>query len=306
MKIMTEKLMMEQKTMESADWKTTLQKWYLEMESGIELPGISSGIGELDLITDGFHPGHYMILAGGQGAGKTALALNFALEAAKQDICLYFTLETKKKQLVNRLLSSASDTNRLKMRNPIKWFNDRDWSQLTLAIQELADSQLHIFDKGMIKFNDIIMEILEAQEQSRDGRRILVIIDYLELLGGCLASPDYKMEMGKIHRSLKRIAHDMNVAIIGISSSLAGSLDEEIYQLPSYWSSKEHQEIVEHADLLAILADASIKPMEDQHHLPKQLMIAKHRNGPVGTLALTFDERSGKFHKISSSPHTHR
>ena len=265
------------------------------------LSGISSGFYDLDSFTQGFQKSDLIVIAGRPSMGKTALSLNISLNIIKnlQLPVLFFSLEMSKEQLTYRLLTheTSIDSTRLKTGNLYK----NDWIQLNTIIQNLSSLPLFIDDTPNPSIQDIKSKIKKILfEQTQLG---LIVIDYLQLMQNSKSSLlNRTQELSQITRSLKNLAREFHVPIIALSQ-LSRNVETRTNKRPILSDLRESGSIEQDADLVLMLYRESYYSSQNisisQH--PKnlvELIIAKQRNGPIGTLELEFDSKRTKFLNI--------
>ncbi|HYK74855.1 MAG TPA: DnaB-like helicase C-terminal domain-containing protein [Pseudoneobacillus sp.] len=270
---------------ENNSLKPDLFEWHKELfQNRKERFGIPTGFEDLDMLLGGFQPSTYMILVASPSAGKTSFALNLALHASEKDVCLYFIMEMSKQQLLKRAISVAADFD---TSNRIEHYTLKEKLQLTDAFQRLAHSNLHIFDSCKMNTSYIHSKIKEMRMRYGEEKRILVVIDYLQLLVGHSSIQNLNQELDKISIELKKVAHETSVTILALSSLKrpAKGTSHTLSELNDY---------EQHADIVGLLTS-------DRWSICKEaeLTITKHRNGNVGVLLFVFNKASGKF--ISST-----
>ena len=288
----------QQKLISSAE---LLSQVFLELKQKAlkpSLSGISSGFFDLDSFTQGFQKSDLIIIAARPSMGKTALALNISSNVIKNLNLpvLFFSLEMSKEQLIYRLLTNETNiTNfRLKTGNIYK----DDWMKLNTTIKYLSGLPLFIDDTPNPSINDIKTKIKKIIfEQNQIG---LVIIDYLQLMQNSKFKTENRtQEISQITRSLKTLAREFNVPIIALSQ-LSRSVESRLNKRPILSDLRESGSIEQDADLVLMLYRESyynLTKLDDEINLPDQveLIIAKQRNGPVGTVDLQFDSKQTKF-----------
>jgi replicative DNA helicase len=288
----------QQKLISSAE---LLSQVFLELKQKAlkpSLSGISSGFFDLDSFTQGFQKSDLIIIAARPSMGKTALALNISSNVIKNLNLpvLFFSLEMSKEQLIYRLLTNETNiTNfRLKTGNIYK----DDWMKLNTTIKYLSGLPLFIDDTPNPSINDIKTKIKKIIfEQNQIG---LVIIDYLQLMQNSKFKTENRtQELSQITRSLKTLAREFNVPIIALSQ-LSRSVESRLNKRPILSDLRESGSIEQDADLVLMLYRESyynLTKLDDEINLPDQveLIIAKQRNGPVGTVDLQFDSKQTKF-----------
>jgi replicative DNA helicase len=262
------------------------------------LSGISSGFFDLDSFTQGFQKADLIIIAGRPSMGKTALSLNISLNIIKdvQLPVLFFSLEMSKEQLIYRLLSNETDIPnfRLKTGNIYK----EDWVKLNRAIKHLSSLPLFIDDSPTPSISDIQTKIKKILfEQNEIG---LIVIDYLQLMENSKFKTENRaQELSKITRSLKNLARKFNVPIIALSQ-LSRNVENRLNKRPILSDLRESGSIEQDADLVLMLyRESYYNSTEKETELNlldhTELIIAKQRNGPVGTIDLQFNSKQTKF-----------
>jgi len=260
------------------------------------LAGLSSGFYDLDSFTQGFQKSDLIIIAGRPSMGKTALALNIGLNILKNSNkpVLFFSLEMSKEQLIYRLLTNETNISSLKLKTG-NLYKD-DWVKLNETIKILASAPLFIDDTPNLSMQDIKVKIKKVIfEQNYPG---IIIIDYLQLMQiSNNQTVNRTQEISQITRSLKNLAREFNVPII-VLSQLSRNVENRINKRPILSDLRESGSIEQDADLVLMLY------RESYYHLIKEntndinlveLIIAKQRNGPIGTVELEFDSKRTKF-----------
>jgi replicative DNA helicase len=261
-----------------------------------ELPGLASGFYDLDSLTQGFQKSDLIIIAGRPSMGKTAFSLNITQNLIKNYKLpiLFFSLEMSKEQLIYRLLSTETgiSQNRLKIGNLYK----EDWTNLELTVQEFSRLPLFIEDKANLTTQDIRLKIKNILfEYNQIG---LIVIDYLHLMQNSKSNIDNRVqELSEITRSLKNIAKEFQVPIIALSQ-LSRNVETRVNKRPILSDLRESGSIEQDADLVLMLyrEDYYNPNLEENKELNSaELIIAKHRNGPLGTIKLLFQLDKTKF-----------
>ena len=260
------------------------------------LAGLSSGFYDLDSFTQGFQKSDLIIIAGRPSMGKTALALNIGLNIIKEsnDPVLFFSLEMSKEQLTYRLLTNETDISSLRLKTG-NLYKD-DWVKLNQTIKTLASLPLFIDDTPNLSILDIKTKIKKIIfEQNNLG---LIIIDYLQLMQTSNSQiVNRTQEISQITRALKNIAREFNVPII-VLSQLSRNVENRVNKRPILSDLRESGSIEQDADLVLMLYRESYYNlvMENSNDLNLvELIIAKQRNGPIGTVELQFDSKRTKF-----------
>ena len=262
------------------------------------LPGLASGFYNLDLLTQGFQKSDLIIIAGRPSTGKTALSLNIALNIIKSSKLpvLFFSLEMSKKQIMYRLLSMETNIDQTRLKNGKLYQND--WIKLNKIIKILSKLPLFIDDSANLSVQDIKSKIKTIiLEQTNIG---LVIIDYLQLMQNLnLKNINRVQELSQITRYLKNIAREFNIPIIALSQ-LSRNVENRVNQIPVLSDLRESGSIEQDADLVLMLSklnttNTNFNQSTNQIYRLIELIIAKQRNGPIGTVKLKFYEKQTKF-----------
>jgi replicative DNA helicase len=262
-----------------------------------KLSGLTSGFYDLDSLTQGFQKSDLIILAGRPSMGKTALSLNMASNVIKNSKLpvLFFSLEMSKEQIMYRLLAMETNINQVRLKNGKLYQND--WIKLNKMIKIISKFPLFIDDTFNLSVQDIRSKIKTILfEQNELG---LVIIDYIQLM----QNPKLKIEnrvqeLSQITRSLKTIAREFNIPIIGLSQ-LSRSVENRVDKKPILSDLRESGSIEQDADLVLMLYknnSNNYSVSSGQTSQSIELIIAKQRNGPTGTVKLQFNEEQTKFY----------
>jgi replicative DNA helicase len=260
------------------------------------LPGLTSGFHSLDLLTQGFQKSDLIIIAGRPSMGKTALSLNITLNVIKSSRLpvLFFSLEMSKEQIMYRLLGIETSINQTRLKNGRLYQND--WIKLNKIIKIISKLPLFIDDTPDLSIQDIRVKIkTTVLEQGQIG---LVIIDYLQLMQNLnFKNGNRAQELSQITRSLKTIAREFNTPIIALSQ-LSRNVENRLDQKPILSDLRESGSIEQDADLVLMLyrnKSNTSSSTNDQVLQLTELIIAKQRNGPIGTVRLKFNEKQTKF-----------
>lgn len=268
-----------------------------------KLSGIASGFYDLDSLTQGFQKSDLIIIAGRPSMGKTALGLNIASNIIKNSKLpvLFFSLEMSKEQIMYRLLAMETNLNQMKLKTGK--LSKNDWLKLNKIIKILAKFPLFIDDTFDLSIQDIRSKIKTIIfEQNQIG---LIIIDYIQLMQNSkLKTANRVQELSQITRSLKTIAREFNVPIIGLSQ-LSRNVENRIDKKPILSDLRESGSIEQDADLVLMLYQNKLQTPTQNHDSENiknnnivELIIAKHRNGPIGNVKLKFDDQHTKFYNL--------
>ncbi|MDX6540917.1 MAG: replicative helicase [Gaiellales bacterium] len=272
-----------------------------EQGDGSGVTGLPTGFGELDRLTSGLQKSNLVILAARPSMGKTSLALNMAEHVAVtlQKPVALFSLEMSKAELAQRLLCSVGkvDQSRLKQGQ----LEDGDWMRVTGAMETLGGAPLYIDDSGA-------MTVMEMRAKARrlsarqPGGLALVVVDYIQLMQASVQTDNRVQEISQISRSLKMLARDLDVPVVALSQ-LSRAVEQRQDKRPVLSDLRESGAIEQDADVVMfIYRDAYYRRSEGEEVRPddpsndlSELHVAKHRNGPVGTINLRFQSRYTRF-----------
>lgn len=259
-----------------------------------DLTGVPSGFYDLDGLTAGFQPSDLIILAARPSMGKTAFCLNIAQEVGiknKKPVAI-FSLEMSKEQLVQRMLCSEAeiDSNRLRTGH----MHADDWSKLAKAMNEMGDCPIFIDDSPGATVTDIRAKCRRlCMDQKELG---LVIIDYLQLMEGSGSKKfDRVQEISQISRGLKNLARELKTPIIALSQ-LSRAVEARQNKKPMLSDLRESGSIEQDADIVMfIYRDEYYNPDNLDNKGKAEVIVAKQRNGPVGSVELLFHGSIVKF-----------
>jgi len=273
-----------------------LNNLFLELKEKSLNPGIfglPSGFDNLDSLTQGFQKSDLIIIAGRPSMGKTALGLTIAMNVIKKVKLpvLFFSLEMSKEQIISRLLSMETTINQIKLKNGK--LDSNDWIKLNKMIKIMSKFPFFVDDSVNLAIQDIRSKIKTVLfEQKQIG---LVIIDYLQLMQNSKGINENRVqEISKITRELKNIAREFNIPIIALSQ-LSRNVENRIDKKPILSDLRESGSIEQDADLVLMLYK---NQYPNQNSEIIDLIIAKQRNGPIGTVQLKFNPKQTKFYNF--------
>ena len=257
--------------------------------------GLPTGFDKLNELTSGFQPSDLVIIAGRPSMGKTAFALNIAQHVGVElhRTVLIFSLEMSKEQLVQRLLCAEARVDSHKVRTG--YLDQRDWRPLTNAAGRLADAPIFIDDTPALS-------VLEARAKARRVKSEhgldMVVIDYLQLMRG-RSNENRQQEISEISRSLKALAKELRLPVIALSQlSRAVETRQTRDYRPQLSDLRESGALEQDADLVIFLYRPERYGIQtDEGENYAELIIGKQRNGPVGTVKLTFLPSYARFEK---------
>lgn len=261
------------------------------------ITGVPTGFTFFDHKTSGLQNSDLVILAARPSMGKTAFALNTARNAALDANVpvAVFSLEMSKEQLSMRMLSSEARLNSTRLRSG--FISQEDWMRITEAAGNLSNAPIYIDDSPGIT----AMEIRAKSRRLKMDKNIgLIIIDYLQLMQGRRSAERRELEISEISRSLKALAKELDLPVLAISQ-LNRMLEQRSDKRPQLSDLRESGALEQDADVVAfIYRDEIYNKDEDNPNKGKaELIISKQRNGPIGTVSLTFLEAYTRFENLA-------
>lgn len=267
-------------------------------ESKGGITGLPTGFKDLDQLTSGLQPSDLILIAARPSMGKTAFVLNIAQHIgirAKQAVA-FFSLEMSKEQLVQRMLCAEAPIDSQRLR--IGQLEDKDWTKLIDAADRLAVAPVFIDDTPGIT---VIEMRAKARRLKIEHDLKLIIIDYLQLMQGGTtgrSGENRQQEISEISRSLKSLARELNVPVIALSQ-LSRSVESRQVKKPMLSDLRESGSLEQDADIVAFLyREDYYNPDTDKKNIT-EVIIAKHRNGPVDSVQLFFHKQFTKFSDLS-------
>jgi replicative DNA helicase len=267
------------------------------MRNSGELTGVPTGFADLDADTGGLQPGELTIIAARPGMGKTALALNLARNAAvdhRKKVAI-FSLEMTKRSLVLRLLSADSKVDLTSLR---KGYGNADhYRRIQTAANQLANAAIWMDDSGTIT-------ILEVKAKCRrlhsEHGLDLVMLDYLQLAHGNTPTHRRDLEIAEISHGLKALAKELDIPVVALSQLNRGPEQRDPdKRRPNMGDLRESGAIEQDADLIAFIYRDYVYSRKEEDRGIAELIVAKQRNGPTGTIKLQFDEHYARFSDLS-------
>ena len=283
------------------------------MEEGAAGPDahIRTGFMDLDTILGGLKRADLVILAARPSLGKTSLALNIARNAAvgQQATVAVFSLETAGEQVAQRLLAMESSVDSTRLR--LGTHNEAEERRIMQAIGVLANTNIYVDDSAVVRVPEMRGK---AWRLSRERRLDLIIVDYLQLMHGGVPAENRVQEVSYISRSFKELARELNVPVIAVSQ-LSRAVEARATHIPMLSDLRESGSIEQDADVVLFIyrEDAYVRRDEWERVHPDrpgdsypagiaQIIVAKHRNGPTGTLHLRFREKTARFEDLLVLP----
>jgi replicative DNA helicase len=259
--------------------------------------GIPSGFVDLDKMTSGFQRSDLIIVAARPSVGKTAFALNIAQNVgvrAKETVAI-FSLEMGAAQLVQRMICAEANVDATRMRSG--YLEGDDWEKLTFAIGALSEASIYIDDSPSVTVAEIRAKCRRLKQEKGLG---MVLIDYLQLIHGRGKGDNRQQEVSEISRTLKQIARELHVPVIALSQ-LSRGVEQRQDKRPMMSDLRESGSIEQDADIVAFLYRDDYYDKESEKKNIIEIILAKQRNGPVGTVELAFLKNFNKFVNIDRS-----
>ena len=260
--------------------------------------GVATGFLDLDRQTAGLQPSDLILLAARPSMGKTALALNIAEYVAfheKQCVAI-FSLEMSKDQLVNRLFSLESRVDAQKLRTGN--LNEGEWSALMEGAEAIAQSELIIDDKPGISIGELRSK---CRKYKMEHDLKLILIDYLQLMSGSGRADSRQQEVSEISRSLKALARELNVPVVALSQ-LSRAVESRPDHRPMMSDLRESGAIEQDADVVMFIYRDDYYNHDTEKKGIAEVIIAKQRNGPIGTIELKWSPEYTKFFNLEKGP----
>lgn len=253
--------------------------------------GVATGFLDLDYRTAGMQPSDLVLIAARPSMGKTAFALNIAQHVAfRQKKCVaIFSLEMSKEQLVNRMFSLESNVDAQKLRTG--QLADNEWERLIESAAEIGKSNLIIDDTPSISVSELRSK---CRKFKMEHDLSMIIIDYLQLMSGSGKNESHQLEIAEISRSLKAVARELNVPVLALSQ-LSRGVEGRPDHRPMLSDLRDSGAIEQDADVVMfIYRDDYYHPDTEKKGI-SEIIVAKQRNGPIGTVELVWLPEYTKF-----------
>ncbi len=266
-------------------------------ESDSPITGISSGFSDVDKLTSGLQQSDLVIVAGRPSMGKTTFAMNIAeyVGMMNHKPVLIFSMEMPAEQLAMRMLSSLGRIEMQRIRSG--QLDDGDWPRLSSAIAMMSEKKIFIDDTGALSPGDVRARARRlVREQGDLG---LIVIDYLQLMKVPGNSEHRAAEISEISRSLKSLARELNIPIIALSQ-LNRSLEQRTDRRPMMSDLRESGALEQDADLIIFIYRDEVYNKDTPAKGTAEIIVAKQRNGPIGTVRLTFLGHYSRFENFTN------
>jgi replicative DNA helicase len=259
--------------------------------SGDEVTGIPSGYADLDRMTSGFQKSDLIIVAARPSVGKTTFATNITQHAAiraNKKVAL-FTLEMSGEQQTLKMMSSEQliDANRIRT----GFLRSEEWDRAALALSTLSEANIFIDDSSSITISELMNKCRRLKNKVGLD---MIVIDYLQLISGDRYNPNRQQEVSEISRKLKQLARELDVPVIALSQ-LSRAVEQRQDKRPVMSDLRESGSIEQDADIVSFLYRDDYYDRETEKPNIIEIIIAKQRNGPVGTVELVFMKDYNKF-----------
>ena len=267
------------------------------MESGQGIVGIPSGFIDLDRMTGGFKDSDLIVVAGRPAMGKTSWVLNVALHAAldhHKSIAI-FSLEMSREQLTERLLTEHSRIDAQRMHKGL--LTEAEYDRLGSALGPLGEAEIYIDDTPVM---DELTLMLKARQARMRHKVDMIVVDYLQLMHGRARGDDGNrvQEVSAISRAMKGLARELRVPVIAISQ-LSRAPEQRPDKRPILSDLRESGSIEQDADLVMFLYRAEYYKVDEKPGIA-EVIVAKHRNGPTGTIELRFRRDHTRFYNLET------
>ena len=274
----------------------TLDRLEQLYEAGEGITGTPTGFIDLDELLSGLQPSALIIVGARPAMGKTAFALNVAAHAAvrEQKPTLIFSLEMGHLELTQRMLCSEANVDAKKMRDGK--LNEDDWTRISNGIGRLADAPMWIDDNPNLTIMEIRAKARRLKSQA--GGLGLIIVDYLQLMSGRAGAENRQVEVSEISRGLKILARELECPVIGLSQ-LSRTLEMRQDKRPMLADLRESGAIEQDADVVMFLYRDEVYNPGGESEGMAEVIVAKHRSGPTGTINLGFVPRFTSFRNLT-------
>jgi replicative DNA helicase len=259
-------------------------------QAGQEITGTPSGFQDLDEITGGFQPGNLIILAARPSMGKSSLAANFAENAAVRHNrpVVLFSLEMSESELAQRFIASQGSIKGNDLRK-----GRVSWPKVTSALKSLTSAPLWVDDSSDLSVLDIRAKARRLATQL-DGALGMIVVDYLQLMRADSRSDSVVEQIGEISKGLKTLARELSVPVVALSQ-LNRAVEQRHDKRPMLSDLRSSGQIEQDADLVMFIYREEYYDDDSEHLGEAELIIAKHRNGGLGTVPLVFQHEYPRF-----------
>ena len=263
--------------------------------------GVPTGFTDLDRITGGLQKSDLIVLAARPGIGKTSLALSLAHNTALKyhNSIAVFSLEMSKDQLAQRLLSMDARIDQQRLRTGI--IEEDEWDRIVFAMDTLSESNIWIDDTAGISTMEMRSKARRLQAEHGID---LIIVDYLQLMQATIGgkrNENRVQEISEISRSLKGLARELNVPVLALAQ-LSRAVESRQSKVPQLSDLRESGSIEQDSDIVMFIYRDDLYNQESERKNIADIIIAKHRNGPVGEISLYFQASQTRFRDLELNP----
>ncbi len=268
-------------------------------EGDSDVTGVPTGFTDLDRMTSGLQPGDLVIVAGRPSMGKTSFSMNVGEHVAiEQGLPVaVFSMEMGAVQLAMRMVGSVGMLDQHRMRTGK--LTQEDWPRLTHAVQRVQEAQIYIDETPALTAMEVRNRARRLARQC--GQLGLIVIDYLQLMSSTSRGENRATEISEISRSLKSLAKELNCPVVALSQ-LNRSLEQRPNKRPVMSDLRESGAIEQDADLILFIYRDEVYNPDSPDKGTAEIIVGKQRNGPIGTVRLTFQGASTRFLNFSSAP----
>lgn len=253
--------------------------------------GLSTGYPELDNLTAGFQKGDMIIIAARPSMGKTALALNIALHQAINDGANvgFFSMEMSKEQILLRMLCSEAYINLQRLRGG--YIREEEWLKINEKMSILAEAPIYIDDSSTLS---VVEMRAKARKLKLEFGLDILFVDYLQLMHSAVKYDSRQQEISAISRGLKGLAKELNIPVVALSQ-LSRAPETRAGHRPQLADLRESGAIEQDADLVSFIFRKAVYAKDEEDNGLTELLISKQRNGPTGSVLLTFLKEYTRF-----------
>ena len=269
-----------------------------QRDNASDVTGIATGFADLDSMTSGLQPGDLVIVAGRPSMGKTAFSINMAENVAldtKLPVAI-FSMEMGATQLAMRMIGSVGRLDQHRMRTGR--LEDEDWVRLTTALGKLNDAPIFIDESAGLNALELRARARRLHRQA--GKLGLIVVDYLQLMSATRQGENRATEISEISRALKSLAKELDVPVVALSQLNRG-LEQRPNKRPVMSDLRESGAIEQDADVILFIYRDEVYNPDSSDKGTAEIIIGKQRNGPIGTVRLTFIGEHTRFENFAGN-----
>lgn len=261
---------------------------------------VTSGLRDLDKMLNGFQPNELTILAGRPSMGKTDVLNHLALHAGWAGyLPIIFSLEMGRVSMIDRLIASSGGYNRLKMRDPYEHFTDAQKGKWVKSLTHLDQANIHIDDRAGLTVAQMKARARQVIKSNRDKKPI-IYVDYLQIIRPENPRENQTQAVGQISGDLKRMAKEFGCPVVCLSQ-LSRAVEQRPDKRPIMSDLRDSGNIEQDADVIAFLYRDDYYDKESENKDVLEMIVAKHRNGPTGTISTMYIKDTGIIYNIDWS-----